>query len=86
MQGTGTCNCLHAGGKHQLPSLQRELHLLFHVCSTGNQTELEIDFARLQSTLANLTATNAAAAVALLTASDKGGRLLHLILEWRQHT
>jgi hypothetical protein len=55
-----------------------------HFCSPGSQIQLEAEVTRLQSTLANLTATNAAAAAAVPAASDKGGQLLRIILEWRQ--
>lgn len=50
----------------------------------GNQTQLEAEVARLQSTLANLTATDAAAAATVPASEDKNGRLLRLLLEWRQ--
>jgi hypothetical protein len=51
---------------------------------TGNQIKLETEIARLQSTFVNITATDAAAATATPAASDKGGRLLRMIVEWRQ--
>jgi hypothetical protein len=51
---------------------------------TGTADETAAEISRLQASLANLTATAAAAASAKAVPEDKHGRLLSLLLMWRK--
>lgn len=60
------------------------LRLIFWRAFTGSADEIKAEISRLQASLANLTATAAAAASATAAPEDEDGRLLSLLLMWRQ--
>ena len=58
--------------------------LRFQCGAAGTQEEIQTEITRLKARLANVTAGDAAAAATTAVSTDKGGRLLSLILRWRE--
>lgn len=53
-------------------------------CAAGTKEETQEEVARLKERLANVTSGDAAAAATKADPSDKSGRLLSLLLRWRE--
>lgn len=69
---------------HDLPGLNTPVHVCCMHCATGSCEELQAEHNRLQDLLHTITAADASAKATPPAVEDSNGRMLELLLEWRQ--
>lgn len=78
------CSLLLEGSQSQCTPAVCVHGCLCAVANAGNREETQTELARLQGRLANVSAGDAAAAATKVAWSDPGGRMLGLMLRWRE--